>query len=400
MWGALFTFFYLGWGAVLYRLFLRQAIAYKGVLGYYPSDLPTHISEGMAGTWYSLIELSFGFLMNTLGLNQKAVSVLLVAIVLATVWVTYRLMCSLVPQGNKIVLHLLAIVSMIEGPIYIQALNPYRYLGLQSCSIWHNSTFLGMKLAGTCVLLFYYGYQETYQEKFSLKDFVWFTLLLTFVNLCKPSFIVAFAPAMAVMLLTDCISSKGKTLGRQIVFGIPVLISLFVLLRQSAMLFSGENAGSSIGFSLAYILRLRTTHPVVAPLQSAAFPLVVLFANLRDLKKDRRFRVTWLIWLFGLLEYLFLNETGPRQNDGNLTWSYCYCLFPVFVICVCWLYRDVKSMYDAYRASESASFAAYVKESKVWGRVIYLAAAILLLAAHLYFGLDYFRIIYLGGTYY
>ncbi len=400
VWNALFAFFYAGWGAMLYRMFMRQAIAYPGKLGDYPSDLIAHIEEGIRQPAYSLMEQIFGVMIRDLGMNAKAVGILLSALTLGTLWATYRIMRKLMPEGNPVILHLLAIVCMVVAPIYIKALNPNRYLGLQTPTIWHNSTYIGMKFGAMFVLLFYYGYQEIYREKFSALDFIWFTILLVFTNLCKPNFIVAFAPAMAIMLLTDCIATKGKTLGRQIIIGIPILISLLVLIRQNAILFNGSNESSSLGFSLAYVLRLRTDHPIASLLQSAAFPLVVLLANLRELKEDRRFRVTWLMWLVGLFEYLFINDMGYRQNDGNLTWGYCFCLFPVFVVSLCWLYKDVKKLYDAYKASGSTAFVAYVRENRAWGRLTYMAAAILLIVAHLYFGLVYFGIVYLGGSYF
>ena len=37
--GALFALFYAGWGAMLYRMFTRQAIEFQGKYGNYPSDL-------------------------------------------------------------------------------------------------------------------------------------------------------------------------------------------------------------------------------------------------------------------------------------------------------------------------------------------------------------------------
>ncbi len=401
VWNALFVCFYAGWGAMLYRMFMRQAIAYPGKLGNYPSDLIAHIEEGIRQPAYSLMEQIFGVMIRDLGMNAKAVGILLSALTLGTLWVTYRIMRKLVPEGNPALLHLMAIVCMAVAPLYIKALNPNRYLGLQTPTIWHNSTYIGMKFGAMCVLLFYYGYQETYREKFSVWDFIWFTVLLAFTNLCKPNFIVAFAPAMAVMLLTDCIASKGRTLKRQIVIGIPVLISLLVLIRQNAILFNGSNESSSLGFSLAYVLRMRTDHPIASLLQSAAFPLVVLAANLRDLKTDRRFRVTWLMWLVGLFEYLFINDMGYRQNDGNLTWGYCFCLFPVFMVSLCWLYRNGKEFRDAYKASGKTALLAYVRENPACrGKLAYLALALVLIGLHLYFGLVYFGIVYLGGSYF
>ncbi len=398
--GALFALFYAGWGAMLYRMFTRQAIEFQGKYGNYPSDLVVHIREGREGIGYSLMDNVFAFLMDTLGLDQRAIGVFLALTVLVTVWATYRVMRRLLPgESSPILLMLLVTVSMFVMPIHIKALNPYRYLSLQSATIWHNATYIGMKLAGMCVMYFYYYYQENYQKHFSAADFIWFTVLLSFANLMKPSFILAFAPAMAVMLLTDCVASKGKTFGRQVLFGIPVLLSLVVLAYQSTKLFMGND--SAIVFAPAYILRFHATHPFAALLQSAAFPLLVLAANFRNLKTDRCFRVSWLIWLFGLLETLLLNETGRRQNDGNFTWGYSFCLFLVFVVCLCCFYRNVKEIYSRCKDAGKASLVRFLREDRgCRRRVLYLAAAGLLLCAHFCLGLDYFRIVSQGGSYF
>lgn len=398
----LFAVLYAAVGAMTYRLFLRQAIQFQGKLGMYVSDLPEHIREGVSGEPYSLMERSFGFLMNTLKLNQKAVALWLAFLTIGTIWVTWRLMCRVMKSGHPAVLHLLAFGCMFVMPLFIEAVHPHRYMGMQSGTIWHNSTYLGMKFAAMCLLLFYYRYQEQYETRFSVKDFVWFTLLLVFVNLMKPNFFLCFAPAMAVMLLTDCIRARGKTLKQQILFGIPVLISLAVVIYETTVLFDGSRSESSITLALAYNLRLRTEHPIASLIQSAAFPLLVLAGNLKELKRDRVFRMSWLIWLFGLLEYLFLCETGPRKDHGNFSWGYSFCIFLVFVVCVCRLYQNMQTFYHGYRKSGEKSLAAYVKQEG-WDHgafFVYLAASALLFFWHLVCGFRFFGILYLGGSYF
>ena len=399
---ALLLLLYTGVGAMAYRLFLRQALHFQGPLGEYASDLPEHILEGTVGSPYSLMERSFGFLMGTLKLNEKSVAVWLALLTLGTVWMTWRLMKMLMPQGSALGLHFLAFACCFVMPLYIPAIHPQRYMGLQSGTIWHNSTYMGMKFAAVLLLIFYFRYQERYEKKFAAGDFVIFTLLLILVNLMKPNFLLCFAPAMAAVLLGDCIASRGKTLKRQILFGIPVLISLAVIIYETMVLFSGERSESSITLALAYGLRLRTKHPVASLIQSAAFPLLVLAGNLEELKKDRVFRTSWLIWLFGLLEYLFLCETGPRKDHGNFSWGYSFCVFLVFAVCACLLYRNCLEFYRCCRQSGGKTLAVCVKTEgkKVTGRLAWLAASVLLLIWHLLCGIRFFWILFQGGSYF
>ena len=399
---ALFLLLYAGLGAMIYRMYLRQAIRFPGRCGAYESDLRLHIKEGRDGTGYSLIEHCYAFILDTLKMNEKGIGIFLAIVVLATVLVTYLVMRRLAPTVNRYLLHILAFAAIMVMPVYLPGVNPYRYLGMQCGAIWHNTTFVGMRLAAMLLLLFYYQYQERYLKRFSAADFILFTLLLCFVNMMKPNFIVAFAPAMAVMLLTDCIATKGKTLKRQILFGIPVLISLVVVLWEMTMLFpASESSGSAIGFSVAYLLRLRTYHPVISLLQSAAFPLLVLIANYRLLKSDRVFRVSWLVWLFGLLEYLFIHEEGPRKDHGNLSWGYSFCIYLVFVVSFCKYCENVKGFLAQYRESGEKSVAAWLKKSDCSQKLTcaYLVIAAVLLVLHLANGVSFFLWMYQGGTY-
>ena len=388
--GGILAAAYVLLGACSYRLYLRQAINFPGKLGKYGSDLPAHIGSGRAGTSYSFMEKSFGFLMNTLKTNEKPVAMWLAFLTIATVFVTWQVMKRMFPEGNSMLLHILAFVSMLWMPVYLPQLNPHRYLGLQAGNIWHNSTYLGMRMAAMCLLLFYFEYQEVYCRKFKAGQFVWFTALLIFVNVMKPNFILCFAPAMALMLLLDCIRDRGKTLKRQILFGIPVLISLVVVIYQTLYLYSGSNEASSVIVDFAYCLKLRTEHPVIALCQSAAFPIVVLIGNWKSLKTDRRFRVSWLIWLVALAEFLLLCEDGPRKDHGNFSWGYCFALFLIFAVSMVWFYRNFREFYIDYRTGDKGI---------VKSRAVYLAIGLIFLLLHIYFGAEFFWIIFNGGSY-
>lgn len=391
-------------GALFYRVYLRQAIHYPGRLGFYDSDLPVHISEGVNHTAYSLMERTFGFLRGTLRLNQKPIAVVLALVTLGVIFVTWRLLVRLMPEGNAAVLHLIAFACMFTMPIYLPSLNPFHYMGMQSGTVWHNSTYLGMKLAGTIVLLLYYRYQERYRGGLRVSEWVLFAAALILVNLMKPNFILCFAPAMAILLLADCIADRGRTFGRQVLFGIPVLISLVVVAFEAKVLFDGENSGASIIVALPYGLLHWNRHPIAALIQSVAFPLVILAGTWRELGRDRVYRATWLIWLTGLLEYLMLSEDGPRRTHGNLSWGYSYCVFLVFVVCACRLYRELRAYIGRCKAAGITAPGAWLRSLRTatWqerGRALYLLLASALFLWHLSCGLAFSWMTYQGGSY-
>ena len=66
---------------------------------------------------------------------------------------------------------------------------------------------------------------------------------------------------MALTLLSDCIADRGRTFGKQVLFGIPVLISLGVVIYETMVLFTGERSGSSIVFAIATGLLAWNRHP-------------------------------------------------------------------------------------------------------------------------------------------
>ena len=399
---AFIVLLYLVSAFALYKLHVRELLWYPGPLGFYESDLPAHFNEGAAGTGYSLVEIGYWFIVHKLHMGFRAAAVFIIFLTLGTTYLTYRLMRKLKPDVNKYALHLLAFVCLYVMPIYLPMLNKYRYLGLQCGTVWHNTTYTGMRFAAMFVLIWYYGFQDRYMERFSWKDIVILTVLLSFVNMMKPNFIVCFAPAMALIILGDCFKTKGKYFGRQCLIALAVILSLVILVYEVVLLFpsgsSSDGSGLPIGFSLAYVLRLRADHPVISLLQSAAFPLIVLAANFRDLKENRFFRLTWLTWLIGLCEFLFIHENGYRKQDGNLSWGYSFCIYYVFLVSLAWFAKNIKDAFTEYQSSGQKGFVSWLWNSDR-KRCVYLLAASVILTWHLICGIHYFILLCLGASY-
>ena len=327
---------YFLYGAACCFLYYHMCLPAKGR---YHSDLPAHIQSGMNGEAYSLLEILYKYICKA-GIGSKVIPLLLTGLTLAAVYLSYKLMQQIVPDGNPLVLQLLAFAANLEMPLYLPFLHKYRNMGLQTGSMWHNDTYLGMRVFGLIVLILYFRHQESYKETWKGRQWIAFAAAFFLANFMKPNFLLCFAPVMGILLLRDLIKSRGRDFGAIFWFGLAVIPSLSILIFQSIRLFGEGTNGGSIALSFAYILRLRNEHPICSVLQSAAFPFAVLAFQWRELKKDRIYATSWMIWLCGFLEFLFLNQTGECQNDGNLTWGYSFCLTLIFAVSAAVLYRS------------------------------------------------------------
>lgn len=366
--------FYLIYGYLCARMLFRQSIHYNNM---YHSDLPSHIHSGVNRIGYSLVEMILGDIIGYTG-SYKLVGIFLATVILATIFVTWKLLRLIAPNTNPVLLHVGAIACNLVAAYYLPQFNEYRYLGVQSGNIYHNSTFTGMKFLGTMVLYLYFSYQSQYEKGLSWKQWSTFAVLMIMVNMTKPNFFVCFAPAMGIYLLIDLIQKKGKTFSKIFLFGLAVIPSVLVLLVVYTLLFPSDGSAGGVIIDPGYCFFMRARTPVMAVIQTMAFPLWILAFHIRDLKKDRVFGFSWLMLLISFLEYFFLCEGGARKDHGNLSWGYCYCIYVIFVVSVAKICSD-------FREKDLKKYWFY-----------YLGAGLLLLG-HLVYGLQYFNIVVHGG---
>ena len=200
LWILIFAILYIAVGAFSYRLYLRQAIHFEGPMGTYRADLGPHIEAGLTGDGYSLMEVLYRFLLVNLGLNEKAIAVVLALLTVGCVPLAYKFMRNLNPDSDPRLIHLLGFASLCVFAIYMPFLNPQWQMGMQNGTNWHNDTYMAMRFFAMLVILFYFAHHETYRERFTAKDFILFTVLMTVTNMIKASFLLAFAPAMGLVL--------------------------------------------------------------------------------------------------------------------------------------------------------------------------------------------------------
>lgn len=362
--------------------------------GLYESDLFAHIEMALDGWGYSIIAIVIGILHFLPGkLFNFGIALFLAAVEAGTMYAAFAFFQK--KTKNPLASIILAFASGFVMPAFIGSIQPYRYIGYQSPSIWHNSTYIVMKLFALLSVMLYMSISEKYNETLDVKRVVIFSVLLALTTSVKTNFILAFAPVALLFLVIDGI--LGVKVKRLLLCALTVIPSLGVVLFQRIVLF-GEETGNKVIVDPLYSVYLRAEKPYFTMILSAAFPVLILLVNiifvlkdtLKDFKKrdgrltHREFIFSWGMWFVGFVELLLLRETGARELDDNFAWGYDFCLFMVFII----------------------SFVYFVKnltEEKIKNKIVKIAYAFVgtaLAGYHLYCGVYFFVRLCFGATFF
>lgn len=298
---------------------------------YFQSDLPYHISMIVDDGWYySFTAYAYQLLYMLFGKSTFGIALFLAGMAVLSIVLTERLLRRINVGTESTAWTFWGAVGLnLVMPFFWETAGKYRYVSYQAGNIWHNSTYICMKVLALACMLTYLKLEENYKEKIRIKDWIVFAVLLVVCTGVKPSFLTVFAPAMALKLLWDLFH---KVPFRQIfIFGCGVLPACGVILWQNAVLF-GEETGQGFSLQPWFTFSLHADRPKLAVLCSIAFPLVVLVCSVRELFRDKQYLFAWTMTGIGFLEALLLAETGSRSNDGNFLWGYCFAIFYMFTV--------------------------------------------------------------------
>lgn len=320
------------YGISMVFLFYRQTMWNGGAA--YESDLPAHIRMSVVDRWYySLTAVVYQLLyLLPAPFSQLATAVFLALCGVITVCLTALLLRDMGDERTEklTAFHLLGgLILNLVMPCYIRGIADGRYIGMESASIWHNSTYIVMKMTGLLCILYYGKLERKYRQGISGGEWFLFSFLLALCTAVKPSFLLVFAPAMAVLLLIDLL--KKTPFGRVFIFGSTVFLSLAVVLVQNTVLFGAET-GNGWEIRPGYWLSYHSGYPLVSAVLSIFFPLLLLTVFWRELSKDRWVLTAWLMAAVGFLQVFLFVETGDRAVDGNFAWGYSFAVLMIFAI--------------------------------------------------------------------
>ena len=353
----------------------------------FESDLPFHINMAVVDNWYYSFTAFVYVFLYKLPYSNMLVALFLTICELLTIYGTYLLLKEVWKKYevkvNSAMTLLSATTLNFVMAFYVKAVNACHYIGYQNATIWHNSTYICMKLLAVFVLWYFLKLMDTYKEKLPVKKWFVFTGLVALSTGIKPSFLMVFAPVMAIMLLIDWL--KGAKFSKVFCFGLTVIPSLLIILWQNMVLF-GSDTGNSFIIKPFYTLAARSDNPKVALLFSVLFPAIVGIFHIKDVWKDKLYFGSLLVWGFGFLEVFLFVESGTRSKDSNFMWGYSISLFILFLISLVRWVRDLKNK----------EFLGKIKGI----RYAYLITAGATFAYHVVSGLWFFFILLSGATYF
>ena len=370
------------YGIACLWLFYHQSVADLTVQGDIPyqSDLPLHISMVIEDGWYySFTAYAYQLLHFIFGGTTYGIALMLAAVTVATVYLTEQLFCVMMKDLQKSGYTLgIALSLNLVMPVYLQFVGEFRYVSYQCGNIWHNSTYLCMRMVALATLLYYFRLEKKYRNGITWKEWVIFALLNVICTGIKPSFLVAYSPIVGVFLLVDLF--KKVSLGKILMFGSALLPSGGVILWQNAVLF-GEETGNGIGFDPWFTFSRHAAIPKLAVLCSALFCGVVILLTVKQIFADRKYLFIICMTILGFLEALCLVESGKRSVDGNFLWGYSFCLFVLFIACFAKWFRII------FRGDKAFFSQGFLGKSV---QVMIIIVPGLLYCWHLYCGVQYF----------
>ena len=336
-----YVFLAIYFGVLVY-LFYNQ-LQYP-VTGLFESDTAVHVRFAVEEHYFhslaAFIYCFFSIFPFADGLTAICLSLVTVLAIDAT-RVLFRKLCVLMGINvQRTWTYIFAVLLNFTMGFYLKAANRQHYIGYQNANMWHNSTYIFMRLFAILTLILFIDIYGKYKESFSFKDWLSFSLLLAVTSGFKASFLTVFAPAFAIILLVDLI--KGAKFKRVFFFGTTVFPGIIVMIAQSIVM-SGDGASNGYVISPFTALSMRGDHPKVTLILSVLFPLAVLAFHLFDFYKDRVYFITLIMWAIAFLEVFLLAETGERSLDSNFFWGYSIALFFLFLVSLLKCIRDFES---------------------------------------------------------
>ena len=368
-------------------LYYHQLLVLKyGPESMFESDTAVHVSFAVySGYYHSLAAFIYLFCVKVFGLNVGIVLItaILTAVTILAIPLTGRLICEGVSRTEYTVplwaVRLISVFANIHVAFYLAAANKQHYIGYQCANMWHNSTYIFMRLFAILTLIAFFKIYDGYEEGIVFSKWLKFTLLLTVTTGFKASFLTVFAPLLAILLFRDLL--YGEKFKRVLGMAASVVLPIIVMIIQSIVM-SGTDGSNGYRIRPFLTLSMRGDHPKVTLVLSVAFPLLILFIHISDFFKDNYYFWTWVMWAIGFAEVFLFVETGERAKDSNFMWGYSICLFFLFLMSMVKLVRDLLS-----------------KETSMVRKILcYVSVPVLLW--HVISGIWYFALLLTGVTYF
>jgi len=297
------------------------------------SDLPDHIQiiRGiLAGRLTALPHPGFHiavFLFSRISstsLESSATILLALAVTLHVLTIIILFRKALVVPCSASRLYLMALVPIIASAIYLPSFNKHIYLGQWYAYAWHNPTAIFTRPFITALFIYVATF---YRNATSRKKLYVSSILLLLSTIIKPSFSLAFVPALwlySVLRYRNDPRSYQKSL-------IITLPTLLVLLVQFIFIYINlPTRRDAIIVNFLHAWKFYSPNVGVSLLLGLAFPLAISLSRLKNILKNDAFKLVWLTTAIAIIQAVFFEEKLSFA-EGNLFWGYTLCTGLLFM---------------------------------------------------------------------
>jgi hypothetical protein len=212
------------------------------------------------------------------------------------------------------------------------------YFGYVAPTVYHNPTMTALKpiavfLFGLCIPV--YSSSKTTTHRIRICAVV--TMLCI---LAKPNYVMAFAPALALLVLYRWWRGQATALSL-LLWGV-LVPSAVVLGLQIAFFNTSVIALEPLGFLNAHATGTTpdaNRYLIMKLILSCAFPLAVYMMYWPATERNTTLILAWLTFGVSLLYAYFLVETN-RVTDGNFIWGAQAALFILFMVSLAIFLRE------------------------------------------------------------
>jgi len=304
----------------------------------YASDLSTHILfieplfEGSVYIPHPLWHIAVHY-MTYITLDVKSAATIVNALfVVMWIYIVQMIYIYFVGKEKKNnYTYVFLFIIFIIGPAYIPFLTKYIIAGTGSPNIWNSATLIAVKPFALLAVFFTILSLEKKHTYYYILSAI--SLLISIY--AKPSFVIAFLPALILLMILKKFYSKEN----MTYVAILSLISIGSLGYQFLHTF-GEDK-TKIIISFLGVWSSASSNVLLSILLAILFPLFYLIFNLNKVKENNYLVLTWFMTFISIIYAAFLAEEGDRFYHGNFFWSYMISLSLLYVFTLIDYFKNI-----------------------------------------------------------
>ncbi len=210
----------------------------------------------------------------------------------------------------------------------------YFYIGQFPANVWHNSTTIFVM--PFVVLLFWQSYRSLLEPTWRNMSLVG---LLAAVNLAaKPSFVICIGIVFPLFAFVRYRLSPPfwRVVSVMAVTFFLLLAQVLYTFKSSAtdVLYLGRDTAAGLKIDFFNVWQFFSDSIPLSFLASFLFPLAVFFAYRKKAYSWYLYRYAWALSAAGLLVYITVSETGPREFHANFSWQVIMSMYTLFLVSV------------------------------------------------------------------